>query len=147
MGEVVYAPQFGGRPARTEHVSTPARVLIVNGDPAALAAIAQALQSEGHSTATAFDASGAIAVEERLGPFDLLIIDVESTAGVDLVDALRRRDPVLHVLYVTEHRDQSFKPPVPLFGDDDVIEKPFSESELVDAVSALLDWRAPRNTR
>jgi DNA-binding response OmpR family regulator len=147
MGEVVYAPQFGGRGARTVDVSTPARVLIVNGDPATLAAIAHALQSEGHSTATAFDASGALAVEERLGPFDLLIIDVESTAGVDLVDALRRRDPVLHVLYITDQQHKSFKPPVPLFGDDHVIEKPFSEGDLVDAVSALLDWRAPRNTR
>jgi DNA-binding response OmpR family regulator len=147
MGEVVYAPQFGGRPARTEHVSTRARVLIVDGDPAALAAIAQALQSEGHATATAFDGGGAVAVAERLGPFDLLIMDVASTAGLDVVDVLRRRDPLLHVLYVTDRRDPSFKPPAALFGDDDVIEKPFSESDLVDAVSALLDWDAPRNTR
>jgi DNA-binding response OmpR family regulator len=147
MGEVVYAPQFGGRPARTEHVSPRSRVLIVDGDPAALAAVAQVLQSEGHSTATAFDDSGAIAVAERLGPFDLLIIDVASTAGMNLVDALRRRDPALHVLYVTDPRDASCKPPVPIFGDDDVIEKPFSESDLVGAVSALLDWGAPRNTR
>jgi DNA-binding response OmpR family regulator len=147
MGEVVYAPQFGGRPARAEHVSTRARVLIVDGDPAALAAIAQVLQSEGHATATAFDASGAVAVAERLGPFDLLILDIASTAGLDLVDTLRRRDPVMHVLYVTDRRDLSFTPPVPTFGDDDVLEKPFSESDLVDAVSALLDWRAPRNPR
>jgi DNA-binding response OmpR family regulator len=146
MGEVVYAPQFGGRPARTEQINSPGRVLIVDGDPAALAAMSHTLQSEGHSAATAFDASGAVAVVERLGPFDLLIIDVESTVGVELVDALRRRDPVLHVLYVTDHRD-TFKPPVPLFGDDDVIGKPFSETDLVDAVSALLDWRTRRNTR
>ena len=146
MGEVVYAPQFGGRPARVEQVTNRGRVLIVDGDPAALAAISQTLQSEGHSTATAFDASGAVAVVERLGPFDLLIVDVASTAGADLVDSLRRRDPVLHVLYVTDRGD-AFKPPVPLFGDDDVIEKPFSETDLVDAVAALLDWRAPRNTR
>jgi DNA-binding response OmpR family regulator len=147
MGEVVYAPQFGGRPARAEHVSTRARVLIVDGDPASLAAIAQVLQSEGHATATAFDPAGAVAVAERLGPFDLLILDVPSTTGLDLVDALRRRDPVMHVLYVTDRRDLSFKPPVPLLGDDDVLDKPFSESDLVDAVTALLDWRAPRNSR
>ena len=147
MGEVVYAPQFGGRPARAEHVSTRARVLIVDGDPASLAAIAQVLQSEGHATATAFDPAGAVAVAERLGPFDLLILDVPSTTGLDLVDALRRRDPVMHVVYVTDRRDLSFKPPVPLLGDDDVLDKPFSESDLVDAVTALLDWRAPRNSR
>src|SRR5215471_19157152 len=108
MGEVVYAPQFGGRPARTEHVNPHARVLIVDADPATLAAAAQVLQSEGHATATAFDAAGAIAVAERLGPFDLLIIDLDSTSGVELVDALRRRDPVMHVLYVTGPREKSF---------------------------------------
>jgi hypothetical protein len=34
-----------------------------------------------------------------------------------------------------------------LFDDDEVIERPFSESELVDAVSSLLYWRRPRGTR
>jgi CheY-like chemotaxis protein len=144
MGEVVYAPQFGARPSRSEHAGTVARVLVVDSDPATLAAISQALQSEGHATATAFDASGAVAVAERLGPFDLLITDVETTGGVELASALRRRDRSLQVLYVIEHRDGR---PLPLFDDDEVIEKPFGESELVDAVSSLLYWRRPRSTR
>ena len=138
MGQVVYAPQFAGRPSRTEHAGTVARVLVVDSEPATLAAISQALQSEGHATATAFDAPGAVAVAERLGPFDLLITDVE------LADALRRREPSMQVLYVTSRRDGR----VPaLFDDDEVIERPFSESELVDAVSSLLYWRRPRDTR
>ena len=33
------------------------------------------------------------------------------------------------------------------FGDDDdVLEKPFSESELIDAVASLLYWHRPRRT-
>jgi len=79
-----------------------------------------------------------------LGPFDLLITDVETTGGVELASALRRRDRSLQVLYVIEHRDGR---PLPLFDDDEVIEKPFGESELVDAVSSLLYWRRPRSTR
>jgi CheY-like chemotaxis protein len=121
-----------------------ARVLVVDSEPATLAAISQALQSEGHATATAFDAPGAVAVAERLGPFDLLITDVEATGGVELADALRRREPSMQVLYVTSRRDGR----VPaLFDHDEVIERPFSESELVDAVSSLLYWRRPRGTR
>jgi CheY-like chemotaxis protein len=134
----VVSPQFAGRPSRTEHAGTVARVLVVDSEPATLAAISQALQSEGHATATAFDAPGAVAVAERLGPFDLLITDVEATGGVELADALRRREPSMQVLYGR----------VPaLFDHDEVIERPFSESELVDAVSSLLYWRRPRGTR
>jgi len=144
MGEVVYAPQFGGRSSRTERAGTAARVLIVDGDPATLAAISQALQSEGHATATAFDAPGAVAVAERLGPFDLLITDVEGIDGGELASTLRRLDRSLQVLYVTA-RGQGRTPA--LFDDDEVIERPFSESELVDAVSSLLYWRRPQSTR
>jgi CheY-like chemotaxis protein len=150
MGEVVYAaPQFSARQARTNRsVSTAARVLIVDADPAALAAIAQALQSEGHMTATAFDAAGAIAIAERLGPFELLITDLHMTPmnGVALAGTLRTHDPQLQVLYVTNTHDELFERALPLSDDDDVLEKPFSESELMDAVASLLNWHRPRRT-
>ena len=143
MGEVVYAPQFRGRPSRTERAGTVARVLVVDSDPATLAAVSQALQSEGHATATAFDAPGAVAVAERLGPFDLLITDVGEIDGAELAGTLRRHDRSLQVLYVTPSGG-SHAPA--LLDDDEVLERPFSESELVDAVSSLLYWRRPRST-
>jgi len=144
MGEVVYAPQFGGRSSRTEHAGTVARVLVVDNDPATLAAVAQALQSEGHAAATAFDVPGAVAVAERLGPFDLLITDVGEIDGGELASTLRRHDRSLQVLYVTP--SSGGRVPA-LFDDDEVLERPFSESELVDAVSSLLYWRRPRSPR
>jgi CheY-like chemotaxis protein len=141
MGEVLYgAPQFAQH-ARADHgVSTVARVLIVDADPVALAAISQAVQSEGHATATAFDAKGAIAVAERQGPFELLITDAYMTPidGIELAETLRKRDPRLQVLYVTNARDELFGRTLPLTGDDDVIEKPFGEHELVEAVRRML---------
>lgn len=144
MGEIVYAPQFDGRPSRGERISTAARILIVDADPAALAAMTQALQSEGYVTAAAFDAPGAMAVAQRLGPFDLLIVDVASTDELPLVSKLRhRRDSNLHVLYLAGPGRGWVAREV----DDDVIERPFSESELVDAVSSLLCWKTPRSTR
>src|SRR5262252_7897613 len=141
MGEVVYAPQFGGRSSRTESAGTVARVLVVDNDPATLAAMSQALQNEGHSTATAFDAPGAFAVAERLGPFDLLITDAGEIDGDELAATLRRHDRSLQVLYVTP-KGASQAPA--LLNDDEVLERPFSESELVDAVSSLLYWRRRR---
>jgi CheY-like chemotaxis protein len=150
MGEVLFAaPQFGHQPARTHHsISTGARVLIVDADPAALAAMSQALQSEGHLTATAFDAAGAVAIAERLGPFDLLITDLHMTPvdGIALAATLRKGDPRLQVLYLTNALAELFSP-VPALPEDVVIEKPFSEGELVDAVSSLLYWHRPGRTR
>jgi len=130
-------------------ISTAARVLVVDPDPAALAAISQALQSEGHTTATAFDAAGAIAVAGRVDPFELLITDVATTPvnGVELAATLRQQDPQLQVLYVTNTHDELFGAGLPLGDEDDVLEKPFSEGELVDAVTSLLYWHRPRRLR
>ena len=151
MGDVVYAaPQFGSHPLRTNHTAgTVARVLIVDADPASLAAISQAIQAEGHMTATAFDAAGAVAVAERLGPFELLITDLHMTptTGVELAETLRKRDPELQVLYLTNTRDELFGQTFSVADTGDVLEKPFSEGELVDAVASLLYWPRPRRTR
>ncbi len=142
MGEVLYAaPQFGSHSTRSNRViTTVARVLIVDADPAALAAISQALQSEGHHTATAFDASAAVAVAERLGPFELLITDLRMTPidGLELATTLRRRDPELQVIYLTTAQDELFARTLPLTADDDVLEKPFSEEELMETVRRIL---------
>jgi CheY-like chemotaxis protein len=151
MGEVLYAaPQFAPQaPRGARSISTVARVLVVDADPAALAAISQALQSEGHMTATAFDGAGAIALAERFGPFELLITDVRmaSIDGVELANTLRKRDPRLQVLYVTNTHDELFGRALPLSDNDDVLAKPFSEGELVDAVTSLLYWHRPRRMR
>jgi CheY-like chemotaxis protein len=145
MGEVVYAaPQFGAHAARTGRagrgIGTVARVLIVDADPAALAAMSQALQSEGHRTATAFDAAGALTAAERFGPFDVLITDRFMTpmSGLELADTLKSRDSQLHVLYLTDTHDDERDSP-------DVLERPFSEHDLTQAVASLL-WDRSRRT-
>src|SRR4051794_29776477 len=104
MGDVLYAAwHFGAQHQRREYVSTTSRILLVDADPAALAAMSQALQDEGHSTATAFDTAAALAIAERLGPFELLIVDVQVAPAdaIELARRLRERDPNLQVLYVT----------------------------------------------
>src|SRR5262245_33371384 len=99
----------------------------------------QALGDEGFATATAFDGAGALAVSHRLGTLDLLVTDVQVTQmhAVELADVLRRKQPGLQVLYMTTSDDELLDGRLQRSGDE-VIEKPFSGGELVEAVSSLL---------
>ena len=139
MGEVLYAAtQFRTRPVRRPS-SRRATVLLVDPDPATLAAMEQALGDEGFVTATAFDGAGAVAASHRLATIDGLITSAHTDEmhAVELADALRRRHPAMQVLYVTVCADE-VEDQLPLSEDDDFIEKPFSGVELVEAVSSLL---------
>jgi CheY-like chemotaxis protein len=139
MGDVLYAAtQFGTRTVREEPRGR-STVLLVDPDPAALAAMDQALRDRGFVTATAFDGSGALAASQRVGTLSLLVTNVQAPPmhAVELADALRRQHPGLQVLYITASEDELFEERL-LSGDDDVIEKPFSGVELVEAVSSLL---------
>ena len=148
MTSIVHAaPAPGAQPSQRERMSTVARVLVVDADPAVLAAISRPLQKEGYFVASAFDADGAIAVSQRLWPFELLITALRLTPvnGIELARTLREHVPALQVLYVTNCADELFARSLTQTPDDEVIEQPFSEDELLDAVSVLLYWyRRPR---
>jgi DNA-binding response OmpR family regulator len=141
VGDVLYAAtQFRTRPVREEFSGHRATILVVDPDPATLAAIEQALRHEGYVTSTAFDAAGAVSAAQRIGTLDLLVTNVQATQmhAVELVDLLRRHHPGVQVLFMTTAEDELWGEPLLVSGDDDVIEKPFSEGELVEAVSFLL---------
>jgi len=143
------ASSTGAQPSRTAGAGTVARILVVDSDPAALAAIEDVLRHDGYVTASAFDAAGALDAADRLGPFELLITEVHTTpvTGVELATALRAREPELQVLYVTTCGEALFTQDIPHTADNDVLEKPFSEDELMDAVSALLYWHRPSRSQ
>jgi DNA-binding response OmpR family regulator len=139
MGDVLYAAtQFGTRTVREESRGR-STVLLVDPDPAALAAMDQALRDRGFVTATAFDGSGALVASQRVSTLSLLVTNVQAEPmhALELADVLRRQHPALQVLYMTTSEDELYGERL-LSGDDDVIEKPFSASELVEAVSSLL---------
>jgi DNA-binding response OmpR family regulator len=140
MGDVLYAAtQFGTRTVREESRDRRSTVLLVDPDPAALAAMEQALRDEGFVTATAFDGTGALAAAQRVDALSLLVTNIQATPmhAVELADVLRRQHPSLQVLYMMTSEDELFGERL-LSGDDDVIEKPFSGGDLVEAVSSLL---------
>jgi DNA-binding response OmpR family regulator len=124
-----------GRPAT--------RILIVDSDPASLGVIDDVLRTDGYFTATAFDATGAGIVADRLWPFELVVTAARlpDASGVEFVSDLRRRDPSLPALYLTTCADELFADPVPSAPGTDVLVKPFEHPELVEAVWALLYWR------
>ena len=149
MSLVHAVPESGAEPSRSERMSTMARVLVVDADPATLAAISDPLRHEGYFVATAFDAEGALKAARRLGPFELLITALRMTPidGVELARTLREFEPGMQALFVTNCTDELFARSVPHTVNEDVIEQPFSEHELLDAVTALLDWhRRQRKT-
>ncbi len=144
MSQLVQAaPEPGAQPSRNERMSTAARVLVVDADPATLAAISDPLRHEGYFVATAFDADGALMAARRVGPFELLITALRMTPidGVELARALREFEPGMQTLYVTNCADELFAHAIPNTVNEDVIEQPFSEHELLDTVTALLYWR------
>jgi DNA-binding response OmpR family regulator len=144
MSQLVHAaPEPGAQPSRSEGMSTTARVLVVDADPATLAAISDPLRHEGHFVATAFDADGALMAARRLGPFELLItaLRMSPTNGVELARTLREFEPGMQALYVTNCTDELFARTIQHTINEDIIEQPFSEHELLDAVTALLYCR------
>ena len=126
-------------PFTTERAGAIGRILVVDGDPDTLQSVACTLQHEGYFTAAAFDSAGAMQVFDRLSPFELLIVGLHLTPvnGVALAQALRRRSPDLQVLYLTNCRDALLATDLSISPDDEVIEQPFSDEELIETVSAL----------
>lgn len=74
--------------------SDPIKILIVDDDEEVLITLERLLESEGYSTATAWDGREALALSEKLH-FDLLLVD-EHVGDVDfdsLLDGLKARQP------------------------------------------------------
>ena len=74
--------------------SDPIKILIVDDGEEVLITLERLLESEGYSTATAWDGREALALSEKLH-FDLLLVD-EHVGDVDfdfLLDGLKARQP------------------------------------------------------
>lgn len=122
-------------PVELETIDRTLRVLVVDDQEVIRELIAEYLQAEGHSVATA--AHGREALERfSEGAFDLLITDqsMPEMNGVQLAAALRNRAPRLPILLLT-----GFGEEMQALGDhpqnvDLVIGKPVSASELRRAI-------------
>ncbi|MGH9868953.1 MAG: hypothetical protein ACREAA_12405 [Candidatus Polarisedimenticolia bacterium] len=125
----VYLPQAPRRSGATRPHET---LLVVEGDPRIREAVRSTLQQQGYRVIGA--SSSARAVREataRRRPIHLLVADLSTCGGSDLIGPVRAAHPEARVLFLAGAA-------VPAT-DTPILEKPFSPARLAAAVREVLD--------
>jgi len=117
------------------------RVLVVEDQPLILLSVCEALEAGGYATlAISTGIEAATLIEGETGQFAALVTDVRLGQGLDgwaLAQRARELNPDLAVVYMSgdsapEHGERGVK-------NSMMIQKPFVGSQIVRAVSALLN--------
>lgn len=119
-------------------------LLVVEDDPATLAALAQSLQSAGYAVTQESDGARALALTARTR-FDLVLSDVNlpGADGFTLCRRLRAAGATTPVILLTS-RDSEIDEALGLeLGADDYVTKPFSTRVLLARIAALLRRARP----
>jgi DNA-binding response OmpR family regulator len=114
----------------------PARILVLDDEPAIRALVARALAEEGHEVVTVADGLLGLSAAAA-GDFDLVVTNncMPRMSGAEVIERLHRVFPTLPVL----HLDDLSHPSGDEFHDGvQTLYKPFSVSALQDAVRKLL---------
>lgn len=124
----------------------PAKILVIEDDPALVELLEYNLVAAGYSVATAASAEeGQLLLAEE--SFDLLVLDwmLPGMPGIELCAALRRsgKHPTMPILMLTARGDEADRIRGLTTGADDYVVKPFSVPELLARVKALLRRAAP----
>jgi two-component system OmpR family response regulator len=123
----------------TPPTQTPARVLVVDDEPAITELVAMALRYEGYEVTPAATGYEALELVEKLRP-DLVVLDVmlPDLDGFALAERLRRDRIEVPVLFLTARGTTEDKVRGLTIGGDDYLAKPFSVAELVARCQAVL---------
>lgn len=115
----------------------PFKILVVDDDAEIRRILHTLLTNEGYIVAEVSNAKTALAVLDD--SFDLVILDImlPDRDGIAVCSDIRKNSTV-PVLFLTAKTDDSFKHIGFATGCDDYLEKPFSASELINRVSALI---------
>lgn len=116
----------------------PARVLLVEDNPAVSRVTAAMLKAGGYVVEVVSNGTDAVRAW-RADPRDLLVTDVSmpDMSGVKLVEMLRADFPDLRVLFVTGYSSELLGGELPP-AQVGVLTKPFRHAELLARVKALL---------
>jgi DNA-binding response OmpR family regulator len=114
-------------------------ILIVEDDAAVRRAVVDALNFHGFATLEAADAPAGLEMA-RLGNWDLLLLDLVLPGGdgFSVLREVRRRHPTTPVIVLTARGEESDRVRGLRAGADDYVVKPFSVSELLARVEAVL---------
>jgi len=115
------------------------RILLADDDAKITKHVKQALVAEGYATDVAGDGEEAVWLAEN-NPYDLLILDVmiPSRDGFSVARHLRRKDNQTPILFLTARTEVEDRVRGLDVGGDDYMIKPFSVTELLARVRALL---------
>ena len=117
------------------------RILVVEDEAAIAEAVSYALRDAGYDVDTADDGNEAIAAARR-EPYDLMVLDLllPGMPGMEICETLRRESDLPIVMLTARDTELDRITGLDL-GADDYVTKPFSVSELVGRVRALLRRR------
>ena len=134
-------PEIAASPVTVSEAASEAlHILVVEDDPRVLTATVEAVEELGHRAVACSDPRDAEALVEKHG-FDLILSDVlmPELTGPELVAGLKQRWPALAVLFVTGFAGDASE--VASFGDHDVLRKPFTLTQLEQAIRRSSDPR------
>ncbi len=126
-------------PPAVEPSTAPARILVIDDEPAVRTVLAKMLEDGGHQVAQAADGAEALARCER-ETFDLVLSDVSMPrlSGWEVAAACRERFPLLPVGLITGWGDQLDPGQLDRHGVRFVVAKPFEQADLLKMVSLVL---------
>jgi DNA-binding NtrC family response regulator len=115
-------------------------ILVVDDEAEIREGLALLLESEGY-TVVAVDTGNAGLARLEEGPFDLLLLDVSlpDHNGIDLLQQIRQRDPVLPVVLITAYGSIDMARRAFKNGARDYITKPWSNDELLAQVALAVE--------
>jgi two-component system OmpR family response regulator len=122
----------------------PARILVVDDEPAITDSVAMALRYDGYDVAIALGGDEALTLFAQQ-TFDLLVLDVmlPDVGGLEVTRRIRANGSDVPVLFLTAKSAVTDRVAGLSVGGDDYVTKPFSLIELVARVHAILRRRIP----
>lgn len=123
------------------------RILVADDDSKAASLLVQGLKAEGYAVDLASDGDEAIWLAET-NPYDALVLDVMMPAkdGFSVVRHLRKKNILTPVIFVTARGEVEDRVRGLDAGGDDYLAKPFSLTELLARLRAMLRRQRPQSS-
>ena len=124
---------------RKDAMGSRSLVSVVDDDESVRESLPDLLKEFGY-TAQAFSSAEQFLASDYIGRTECLILDVAmpGMSGPDLHRELTLRGQQIPVIFITAHRDESTRPRLLAEGAVECLFKPFSDTALLDALTAAL---------
>jgi len=118
----------------------PAKVLLIEDDPALASSLQRVLAAEGHDIVLEPRGDAGLALA-RSDPFDVVITDLKlpGVNGLELVRELHAAKPRLPIMLMTAHGTTETAIEATKFGAYDYLLKPFEMAELIELVNQAIN--------